>query len=371
MNELRQILESVSTLARLHIPSVLATVVDVQGSTYRRPGARMLMPDEGPAVGLISGGCVDTDLREHAADVIRTGMPRLVTYDSTSPADIVFGLGIGCNGIMKTLLERLDGPADYLKFIAESLDSRQRSVAATVFSGEGQSRNEVGARLMLGRNGPMTGNIRDAQLRALLERDAEKAMESGTSGVVRHELASGSANAFIEVIEPPLSLVIFGAGPDALPLAGIAGELGWHVTIVDRRPAYARKEFFPTADRVILADQQGAYPQIPLSPNDAAVIMTHNFEQDRQFLKLMLLSPVRYIGLLGPKHKAELLLRSLEEEGVTLTDEQHARLYGPVGLDIGAETPQEIALAIAGEIQMVLAGREGGPLRNRQRPIHR
>lgn len=372
MSELQDILAASATLPRGDASAVLATVMQVQGSTYRRPGARMLILGDGRSVGLISGGCVDTDLRERAAKVMASGEPSLVTYDSTSPQDIVMGLGIGCSGVMHTLLEPCDPWAEdsHLKFIADSLRGRAAAAVATVYEVTGKSGIRIGSRMMINRAGTWENQITDPDLSERISAACREALKSGASAAVQYPTATGSARVFIEHIAPPQSLLIFGAGAGAFPLARLAGELGWHVTVIDHRPAYATRESFPGAEAVILSEPGEIESHVTLLPGDATVIMTHNFNTDCLLLRSLLASPVRYVGLLGPRAKAEMLLDRLRHEGFDPTGEQLARLYAPVGLDIGAESPQEIALAIVAEIRMVLADRHGGSLRNRTTPIH-
>jgi xanthine/CO dehydrogenase XdhC/CoxF family maturation factor len=175
---------------------------------------------------------------------------------------------------------------------------------------------------------------------------------------------------FLELLRPPIPLVIFGGGPDAVPLVRLAGELGWHVTVVDGRPASASRAWFPRADAVIFCHPEQVGEQVRLDGDTVAVVMTHNYLTDLRLLELLLPSPVRYLGLLGPKSRSERLLLDLSQAGIRTTEAQRRRLYAPVGLDLGAETSEEIALAILAEIKAVLAGRAGGPLRDRQVPIH-
>lgn len=348
----------------------MATVMKVRGSAYRRPGARMLMA-AGRTAGMISGGCLENDARERAREVVATGQPVLVTYDSTAPEDIVFGLGLGCNGLVQVLIEPLTAGSDtnLLAFLAACVARRQMGRIATIFQ---SASARPGARVLRWPDGRITSNCEDpAVTAALIKALGENAARR--NAVREIDLPDGTrAGVLIETIAPPVPLTIFGAGDDAIPLAQMAKLVGWHVTVVDARPAYVRAERFPTADAVCCLRPESLLvsPQVVFPPESMVMIMTHNFTQDRELLRVLLPRPLRYLGILGPKSRTQRLLDELADEGVRLNDEGLARLHGPVGLDIGGETPEEIAVSILGEMQAVLAQRHGGALRDRTAPIH-
>jgi xanthine/CO dehydrogenase XdhC/CoxF family maturation factor len=253
-------------------------------------------------------------------------------------------------------------------------------------------------------DGTVKSDIEDADLVAQIRDDAGKALDESRSKVKAYPLLTGEAEVFIEVIQPPVPLMIFGAGHDVVPLVRLAQELGWYVTVVDSRQADATRERFQSADEVILSrpesisdsiseavatlgasallrtplekplakrgEAQASAERIQLNNRTVAVVMTHNYLHDLELLKTLLPSPVRYLGILGPKSRTGKLLQDLQEQGITPTEQQLQRLYNPVGLNIGADTPEEIALSIVAEIQAVLGDRSGGSLRNYQGPIH-
>lgn len=351
--------------------TALATLVKVKGSTYRRPGARMLMTPDGWLVGSISGGCLEGDVFEHAQRVMDSGKPTLVKYDTTSSEDIIWGLGLGCQGIVYVLIESLthDLELSHVAFLSECFRYRQTGVLVTVFDVQGHSEAKMGTRLLLHPDGTVNSNITDTELRSRITDDAIAA-QSNQSSVKTYQLPAGSAEVFIEVIQPPVTLIVFGAGHDTVPVVRLAKELGWQVSVVDSRPAYATTARFPLADAVILAHPQAIHEQVPMDNRTVAVVMTHNYLHDRELLKTLLLSSLPYLGVLGPKRRTEQLLQELGEQGITPTAAQLNHLYAPVGLDIGADTPEAIALAILSEIQTVLTNRFGGSLRNRIEPIH-
>jgi xanthine/CO dehydrogenase XdhC/CoxF family maturation factor len=228
----------------------------------------------------------------------------------------------------------------------------------------------VGNRLMLSERQSAIHDIGDEDLAKAILGDSRRARESGMSKVQMYEMSAGRAEVFIEVIQPPVPLVIFGAGHDAVPLVRFAKELGWHVTVVDPRPGYATRQKFPLADTLVVCRPEEVHEHIEIQRSTMAVVMTHHYLQDADLLRTLLPLPLRYLGLLGSKRRTQRLLHEARKEGVLLSERNLDLVYSPIGLDIGADTPEEIALAIAAEIQAVLAGRSGGMLRIREGPLH-
>jgi xanthine dehydrogenase accessory factor len=365
MNELQAILEAFEESQRKNETLYLATIVNTKGSTYRRPGARMLMTSAGQIVGAISGGCLENDVFEHTRQRMQAGKPIIVTYDTTADEDIVWGFGIGCNGVVQVLIERLDRTFNSLSFIQQCFEKRQQGVIATVFNVEGSVEIAIGARLMLASDGSISSDIKESNLLQNLICDAKAAPDVQYLRTHKYQLPSGSIEVFIEVVRPPTPLIIFGAGRDAIPVVQFAKELGWQVTVVDCRANEATRDRFLMADDVILTRREIMNKQIEVDRDTVAVVMTHNYFDDLEILKMLLPSSVRYIGVLGAKQRTQEILGKIHH----LT-EQLERLYFPVGLDIGAETPQEIAIAIVAEIQAVLSNRCGEMLKNRNGSIH-
>jgi xanthine/CO dehydrogenase XdhC/CoxF family maturation factor len=360
MRELRDILGAFQMLRESGEAGVLASAVHTEGSTYRRSGARMLVLPDGQTMGLISGGCLEGDLLEHAAGVRESGEPRIVRYDMRPEEDIIWGLGLGCSGVVDVLLERVDaadaGPLDLL---AECIRERKTGVLATALAGEAP----LATHWTLHPDGRFGGPEAGAEeIEGALRRAAEQDRDA--------LLAGETGKILIEVIRPVPRLVVFGAGPDAVPVVRIASEIGWEVVVVDWRPAYARRESFREASAVVLCEAERVGECVEVDENSVALVMTHHYLHDRSLLRFLLPSAARFIGILGPKKRTEMLLGDLREEGLSPTTEQLERLHGPAGLDIGAESPQQIALSLVAEIQAVLAGRPGGWLREREGPIH-
>jgi xanthine/CO dehydrogenase XdhC/CoxF family maturation factor len=373
MHELQEIVDAARRARQAGEPAILATVVRVTGSAYRRPGARMLLPRGGEGVGVVSGGCLESDLAERAADVLESGRPRTVVYDMRSPDDVVWGLGLGCNGEVRVLLERLDPDreADHLAFLERCLRERRPGVVATVFAGEGPLAAAVGRRLTLDDRGRPRTSAADDPLAAALLEDAREALAERRSSVRDYDLGPATAQAFLEYVPPVVSLLVFGAGGDACPLVGQARRLGWRVTVADDRPAYARPDRFPEADAVVRVRFDALDRSAPpIDAHTPVVVMTHHFLHDLELLRFLLPTEAPYLGLLGPRQRYENLLAELARQGVSPAAESLARVFGPVGIDIGAETPEEIALAAVAEIRAVLSGRAAGFLRDRRAPLH-
>lgn len=330
MKELEEIVRTLLTPdAR---SSVLATLVSVEGSSYRRPGARLLMVDNGIRIGSLSGGCLEEDVIARARETAVTGRPETVVYDTTSENDLVWGVGLGCHGVVQVLIEKLPSRPAWALALAENFAAGRRTELAVV------------------------------------HRSANP-MELGTRLGSRQPADDASA-IFFENVPPPTVLALFGAGDDAQPLARLAHELGWRVTVADPRPAFVTPQRFPTAGRLVSAPASELVSRLALSPDALAVVMTHHYVHDVPLLRALLSRPLAYLGLLGPKKRAEQILTEIERGNFPLTSAQRERLHAPVGLDLGAEAPEQVALAIVAEMQAVLAGRDARPLRERTRPIH-
>jgi len=351
------ILERVERLKRDGQVSALATVVNVTGSAYRRPGARMLITVRGETVGSISGGCLEADVRRTALSVLRTGKARLLRYDGTSERDILWGLGLGCNGVVEVWVEALTpgSGADYLNFLRDTRRLRERASVATVLRSD--KSEMIGSRLFYSSgHWAFSGTLNPSLAAAIL---ADLPVLS-TSEIRSY----AGVDVFLEALELPVSLIVFGAGDDAVPVVTLAGALGWDVTVADLRVGMATKERFPSARRVLAC----SVDQPPdLRRTTAALLMTHQYLQDLAILRSVAPLDLRYLGILGPRIRTERLLETLRQEAIILPLE---RVHGPAGLDIGAESPQAIALSILAEIQSVLASRSGGFLKDRPGPIH-
>lgn len=368
MNELRAILDEIAEPRDADDPAVLATVVRVEGSAYRGIGARRLITRDGQAIGLVSGGCLESDIARQAWRRTEDGAAALIRYDSADP-DGEWTFGLGCRGTIDILLERIEGdqPAAWVDFLRVRLDRHEPAVLARVLRIDGADRRaRLGSFLALGSGGELIHDLGSADLADEVAMAARRTLAGGRSGQITLPGPPGGVSVVLELVEPPPTLIVCGVGPDALPVVRLSRELGWHVAVVDGRHQGTPRGRFAAASEVTSLADPDRVRALAARPRVAAVVMTHNVAEDKQFLQILLGSTARYIGLLGPSHRAD---RLLGECGL-LRAEDRVRLHAPVGLDLGAETPAEIALAILAEMQAVFAGRSGGSLRMRDQPIH-
>jgi xanthine/CO dehydrogenase XdhC/CoxF family maturation factor len=370
MKEIRDILKAFDEAQILGKQTALATVVHVEGSSYRRPGARMLIEDDGQLTGAISGGCLEGDALRKALLVMTEKRSRLVTYDTMDDDDAKFGVGLGCNGIIQVLIEPLDiadpnNPIQYLKAVNEK---RQKAALVTLFSLQDKKDPQYGTCLLVKEDGNFIDHT--PVLRDVLIVDANDALINQTSSFKNYISEDHNLTAFIEVIKPPVAVIIIGAGNDVMPVVDMADILGWEATVVDGRANYAKKERFVSACQVLVAKPEQALEQIEFDEQTVFLLMTHNYNYDMAMLRQLLQKNVAYIGMLGPKKKRERMLTELKEEGLNFTAQQLSVLHSPVGLDIGAETSEEIALSILSEIKALFAGKDVQSLRTLKEVIH-
>lgn len=320
-----------SRLMALGRRCALATLVRLEGSSYRRPGAKLLIRDDGSLLGNVSGGCLESDLRERAQGVLRTGACELVHYDTGGDENVVWGLGLGCNGKIDLLVQPCPpgGDATRVADVSRRLDGHTAFSLRTRLDAPGQGELAVGA------------------------------PGDGAPGVVEEH----GARFFLETLHPPADFVVIGAGDDAVPLVRAAADAGFRVTLVDHRSAYLRTELFPAARRLVTARAANGLEDLPAHARTFVVVKNHAIGADKEWARLYAATPAPYIGLLGPKARRDDILASLPEAA-------RPRAYGPIGLDLGAEGAEQIALSIVAEALAVQAGRAGGHLRARTAPIH-
>ena len=325
---------------------VLATIIATCGSTYRKTGAMMLISRDGDFEGLISGGCLEGDLLEHAAGVFESGEPEFVTYDMSADEDLIWNLGIGCDGVIHLLLQRLDktGSLDLFRRIESSHEARKSVLLAMVT--RGNSALAAGQLASLEQEGEIRG---ETLLAPVLEQAADNWPDwrCNSSQI-------DAADVLLIHMPPRPRVLICGAGPDSVPVTRAFCSLGWEVVVVDHRAAFARADRFPEDCRVLHLRQVELHQKVDLDEVDAAVIMTHHLESDASYLGQLCEKPLKYLGLLGPTARRDRLKAMAGCSGQSI--------YGPVGLDIGAELPSAIALSIAAEVHAVLNGRDGHPL---------
>jgi xanthine/CO dehydrogenase XdhC/CoxF family maturation factor len=276
---------------------------------------------------------------------------------------------LGCNGIVHILFEPIDHtqPGNPIALLEKFYRGRKNAVLATIYSVTNKARLQPGTCFFLNEDF-LENKIEGSTLAAAIPKDAAEALMNGLSFV--KEYPEYELSGFYELLQPPVSLVIFGAGNDVLPLVDMAKIVGWTITIIDGRASHANKQRFPKADIIIVARPEEALDRVVVDERTVFVLMTHNYNYDRAMMKLLLETQVKYIGALGPRTRLERLLSELQEQGTFTTEKQTKKIYGPTGLDIGAETPEEIALSILAEIKAVLAGHPGTFLRMRSASIH-
>lgn len=334
-------------------PLVLATVVETAGSTYRKAGARMIITGAGAFHGILGGGCFEGDLLDQANEVFASGRPSTLFYDMRAPEDETWGLGMGCNGAVRVLLERLDAGNGYepLATMETWLQASGRAVLATVID----SRHP----------GCVSGSHHFFADDAALPESSEwlaagcrQARLADRSMLLRQSVEGEEVRVFFDRLQPPPHLLVLGAGADALPVVNLARALDWRVSVVDHRGAYAAPERFPAADRILSAAPETLAAKVRLQTVDAVVVMTHNIGVDERFLRALASTSIGYIGLLGPAPRRDRLLAALGDHAEAL----RGRLFGPVGLDLGARLPEEIALSIIAQVLAQLRGRGGGAL---------
>jgi xanthine dehydrogenase accessory factor len=372
MKEVSEIISAYDNALKSGKRSALATLVHLDGSSYRRPGARMLVTEDGEMTGAISGGCLEGDALRKAMMVLSHEQSKLVTYDSSDEEDAVIGMQLGCEGIIQVLFEPIDpnNPDNPIQLLRRVIDRRQKSVLITFFSLEDKRNEQPGTCLLLEENGNVTGAIPYPELQQAVMQDVHQAMEQQASVFKKYSSQNVSITAFHEFFQPVISLVVVGAGNDAIPMMKMAGVLGWHVTVVDGRSTHAKHERFTGACQVLVSRPEKVLEQISIDQQTAFVLMTHNYKYDLAMLKALLLPRVKYIGVLGPKKKLDRMIDEIRDSGVQLTEVQLRSIYSPVGLEIGAETAEEIAVSIIAEIKAVMSGRQGGSLRDKQDVIH-
>lgn len=329
---------------------VLATVYATEGSTYSKAGAHMLLDPAGHFRGMLSGGCLEGDLAERAAQVLDTDEPQCVTYDLTSSDEELWGLGVGCEGIMRVFLQPLTAGRAYEPFasIARAYAGDLPGAAAIVIeSGNGAlppgaARVLAGDDTMLCGAGEATSTLFDDGLAAVLA--------TRRARLERLDTAGGTVAVLFSCIQPPPRILILGGGLDAEPVVRLAYEMGWRVTLQDHRPAYIEKGDFRLAENVLQVPPASLHTSLDLARFDAVIVMSHHLQSDREYLRQLADTHIAYIGLLGPLSRRQRLVSDLGEAGKRLA----GRLHGPAGLDIGGRGPASIALSIIAEMHREL-----------------
>ncbi len=327
------------------VPLALGTVIETAGSTYSKAGRQILLAADGRHAGLVSGGCLEGDLAEHARRVIATGAADIVTYDMRAAADDIWGIGLGCNGMMRILLQRLDAGNNWQPFsdLAATMRKNTTAIVALVIRSASKDLPAGHCRLV------GTRDDADGVMPEWLR------LPTNLPGI---EDARGvDAAVLCWRIVPWPRLLVLGAGPDALPLVNLARTLGWETTLADHRPHYLQSGAFGGADRRVLVEPAELGSQLQLADYSAVVVMSHHLDTDRTYLGVLADYGHPYVGVLGPAARRARLLDELGLSESPFAD----RLRGPVGIDIGADSPEIIALSIVTEIQTVVGQHAGAP----------
>jgi len=360
MNHWKETAEILSRLAAVKAAgrrAALATVVRIVGSAYRRPGAKFLIEETGDTLGSVSGGCLEADVREVAKGVLATGRPSLRHYSTGADEDIVWGLGLGCNGLVDVFVQAAtEGP------LAELADKLRGLLAGdspfsvmTVVDGE----VDLGATLAMAPDGTVHGSLGSPDLDRLAVKHARELLPAGRSGVQ----TTAERGIFFEVLPPPPHLIVCGAGDDARPLVAYAADAGFRVTVVDHRPALLDAAWFPQASQRLVGRPEDPGIVLPAAERSLAVVKTHSLAHDREWVRRLLAAGFPYVGVLGPRERTESILRDVGTSG-------DGRVFGPVGLDLGADGPRQVALSIVAELLAFTAGREPRHLSERKEAIH-
>jgi len=367
MKEISDILKAYSIAEAAGKKAALATVVKVEGSSYRQPGARMLVTEDGQLTGAISGGCLEGDALRKALLSINQQQNKLITYDTSNEDDVEFGVQLGCNGIVHILFEYIDGTiANNPIVLLQQLElERKDAVVITLFSVD-RKVLQPGTVLFKSESNTIAAN----DIFNNLITDAEAVLHSKMSILRKIELQNVAYEALIEYITPPVALIVAGAGNDVQPVVDMAYILGWEVTVADGRATHATEQRFPKAKNVFIAKPEELMQNSTVDFRTFFVLMTHNYKYDLALLKLLLETDCNYIGVLGPKTKLHRMFNDLANDGITLTNKQLDSIYGPLGIDIGAETSEEIALSLVSEIKAVMSGKLGTSLKYKEDKIH-
>jgi xanthine/CO dehydrogenase XdhC/CoxF family maturation factor len=368
MKEIKQITEAYQNIDFSKSKAALATVVRVEGSSYRRSGARMLVLESGEWIGGISGGCLEGDALKKARLAMSQNKATLITYDTTDDDPYQIGVGLGCNGIIDVLITPLDSQNsnNAVLQLQSCIDQRTPNLVVTV-----TGISKVHASIALGNvfrfdnEIYFIANFPLSQLKESLIPAIKEALDTTKSVSKEYILEDGTKlTLFLEVIPPAIQLYVFGSNYDVYPMVKVAKELGWRVICVCN-PAKMHASLSEMADAIVQKDHQ---PEI--DNFTAAISMCHDYESDYRNMQMLLKTDIKYIGLLGPKKRTLKMYDRMTDEGISLTAEQEESIFSPVGLDIGAATPEEIALSVCAEIRAFFSGRNGNRLKYRPKPIY-
>lgn len=362
MKEIKAIVEAYHKIDFSKNKAALATVIRVEGSSYRREGARMLIIDSGEWVGGISGGCLEGDALKKAKFAIAQNKASIVTYDTSEDDPFQIGVGLGCNGIIDILITPLDSqnPNNQVLALEKCLNGREVNVLLSITKIKGNfEKLELGQSII-------TLDLIPDNLKNVVQNDINDCLQNKKSAVKNYSSASGEMQLFIEILPPPIHLIIYGGNYDIYSMVRIAKEVGWKVSVVCN-PLKVNKVLFDLADEVIEKEKGST---IEIDEYTVALLMAHDYETDFKNMINLLKTSITYIGMLGPKKRTDKMFLKLKEEDKAVSEEDLQRIATPVGLDIGAETPEEIAISIIAEIKTFFSGRSGQRLKFRDGAIY-
>ena len=367
MKDFKTIIQEYKKIDFFQRKAALATVVKVHGSSYRSPGARMLITDDGRWVGSISGGCLEGDALRKARQVMTDKKPITVTYDTREESNQNLGIGLGCNGVIDVFIEPLmaGNPNNPIHLFERFQNTKEPLALATVFSG-----STNGEKMLINADGEELQSFTNSSLTQIVKHDLLSLFGAKKSVAKKYSLLREEIDVFVELVQPTISLIIFGGGFDARPVSELAKSLGWNVSVTDECVAHIAPVFFPTADKLSLCQREFIDRDFEITPYTACVLMSHNYEYDRDVLLKLIKTDTPSIGILGPRKRFDKMQEEFQGQNIQLSEKDFYRIHSPIGLDIGAEAPDEIALSIIGEIQSKFSNRSGGFLKYNSGPIH-
>lgn len=367
-DEERQLLQAIQDAKASGRKAAIATVVRVVGSAYRREGTKMLIDADGGQVCMISGGCLEQEVGEVAKQVMKSGQGVVKFFDLDE--EVVWGLGLGCGGAVDVYIEPLDIGAEFQQWLG-IVQAQKAGALATILNVKEGSSFRKSSRLFIGEDGSVSGNLGHESLNEqVIERAKEKMAQLYPRSETRTYKANDEAiEVFLDVNVPPPELAIFGAGHDAIPLANYAHKLGFRVTVVDARHAFVTSERFPNAN-LVRTHPSGFPEKVTLTPRTYVVLMNHHLERDKESLAFALTSNVPYIGVLGPRSRYERMLNALKDENRMPSAKELANVRNPIGVDIGADTPDEITVSVMSELIAIRGDYKAGFLNDRKGRIH-
>lgn len=370
MKEIKAIVKAYDETDKDSLHAALATVVRVEGSSYRRTGARMLVLDNGTWVGGISGGCLEGDALKRARLAINNSKSTLITYDTSEDDPHQIGVGLGCNGIIDVLFTPLDfnnpdNPVEILKSCIRA--NRDTHILITITKLNGNWGNLIEGQVIKYTGSDSLNTFEDPGLKDRLNKAAELQISKNTSNSFHYESQDGrSADMFIEILPPEIHVVLIGHQYDVYPMSRLLKELGWRVSIVAELIKVNTK-IRAIADEIRPVSE---FSELLVDEHTAIILMSHDYKTDKRNLPMVLRSNAPFIGMLGPRLRSEKIWKELAEENNPVSETDMQRIYAPLGLDIGAVTPEEIALSLAAGIRAAFSGRDGQFLKFRQSPIH-